>query len=218
MIFDKFKAMIFDFDGTLADSLDVWADIDIKFAQKRGLVLPEDYFVHVSTMNFPDAAVYTKEVYGLSEAPEEIVKEWSDMAIREYSENVRLKENAAEFVRKIRSLGKKTAIATASEKELVFPCLENNGASQLFDVFSPTSAVKRAKGFPDVYDHAAGLLGVSPDECAVIEDIPAGIKGAKDGGYFTIAMYDRHSIKDMDNLKRDADIFVMNFKELIDML
>ena len=101
MIFDKFKAMIFDFDGTLADSLDVWADIDIKFAQKRGLVLPEDYFVHVSTMNFPDAAVYTKEVYGLSEAPEEIVKEWSDMAIREYSENVRLKENAAEFVRKM---------------------------------------------------------------------------------------------------------------------
>ena len=180
--FKDFKGIIFDFDGTLADSLDVWADIDINFAKKRGLSLPKDYFLRVSAMNLPEAAVYTKEIYKLADTPEQIMNEWYEMAVMEYSQKVRFKPYALDFVKAIKNLGIKTAIATANEKELIFPCLKNNGAEDLFDAFAPTSAVSRAKGFPDVYDYAAKLLGLTAAECVVIEDIPAGVRGAKSGG------------------------------------
>lgn len=218
MIFDGVKGVIFDFDGTLADSLGVWEDIDIKFMAKRGLYVPENYFEAVSAMNLPQAADYTIKALGLSETPEEIMAEWCEMAVEEYSENVALKPFAKEFVSLLRERGIKTAVATANERELLIPALRNNGAEELFDAVATTSEVKRGKGFPDVYDLAAERLGVPPSRCAVIEDIPAGVTGAKSGGYITVGIYDKRSERYREEMKKTADHYVSDFIELSELL
>lgn len=216
--FKKIKGVIFDFDGTLADSLGVWGEIDIQFMKKRGFEVPEGYEKIISAMNFIQAAEYTIELMGLKETPQQVAQEWYEMAISEYAHNVYFKENAKRFVEILRSKGIKTAIATASERELIFPALENNKASQLFDAIATTSEVKRGKGFPDVYDLARDRLGLRTEECVVVEDILQGIQGAKIGGYIAVGVYEKRSEESAQEIKKNADFYVQNFTQLIDMI
>jgi len=118
-------------------------------------------------------------------------------------------------VRFLKQNGIKTAIASASETELIFPALKNNNAENLFDAFAMTKEVKRGKGFPDVYDLACERMGLLPSECVVFEDIVEAVKGAKMGGYKTVAVYDERSKKDREVLRSLADLYIDSFCELL---
>ena len=93
-----FKGAIFDLDGTIANSLYVWKKVDIDFFGKRGLEIPEGYAEKIGSMSFNDAAKFTKEEYGFSESVDEIMAEWYDMAVNEYSFNVKPKPFAKEYI------------------------------------------------------------------------------------------------------------------------
>lgn len=73
----------------------------------------------------------------------------------------------------------KIAAATSSDVRLFEPCLKHHGIYDWFDAFSVTTEVKRAKGFPDVYQNAAKKLGLPDEDCVVYEDILKGVEGAK---------------------------------------
>lgn len=78
---EKAKGLIFDLDGTIIDSSWVWDMVDIKFLGDRGFQVPEDYVETISPMGAENAAVYTIERFGLyKERPEDLVREWFDMA------------------------------------------------------------------------------------------------------------------------------------------
>lgn len=88
---DNRMGAIFDLDGTLLDSMGVWRKIDEDFLGKRGFIVPDDYLVAITSKNFDAAAEYTKERFNLPESEEEIIKEWFDMAIEAYTNEVKLK-------------------------------------------------------------------------------------------------------------------------------
>lgn len=119
-----FKGHIFDLDGTLTKSNHVWSKIDEEFLGKRGIKVPEDYFKQVSAMNFEQAAVYTNDRFSLGENIQDIMKEWFDMAVYEYTNVIELCGNAGEYVRKLKEQGRKIALATASTEELYKPVLK----------------------------------------------------------------------------------------------
>lgn len=73
----EFEAAIFDLDGTLLNSMDVWEKIDISFLQKRGLSVPADYVTEICARSFEEAAQYTIDLFGLSENVTDIIDEWS---------------------------------------------------------------------------------------------------------------------------------------------
>ena len=202
------KGHIFDLDGTLTRSNHVWSKIDEDFLGKRGIKVPDDYFKQVSTMNFEQAAVYTNERFALGEDIKDIMKEWFDMAVYEYTNVIELCGNAGEYVRSLKEQGKKIALATASTEELYRPVLKRNGILDCFDCFVSTEQVKRGKGFPDVYELAAEKLGLEPKDCAVYEDIVEGIKGAKAGGFYAVACLNDHYSHDWDEMRDIADEIV----------
>ena len=101
-----FKGHIFDLDGTLTRSNHVWSKIDEEFLGKRGIKVPEDYFKQVSAMNFEQAAVYTNDRFSLGENIQNIMKEWFDMAVYEYTNVIELCGNAGEYVRKLKEQGR----------------------------------------------------------------------------------------------------------------
>lgn len=214
MNFSKFNGIIFDLDGTLIKSSHVWSDIDKKFMAKRGLKVPDDYFKAVSTMNFSEAAIFTNNLFKLNEKPEDIAAEWYEMAYDEYAHNIFLKEDAGDFLKGLNEKGIKIALATASSQELYEAVLKNNGVYHLFDFFASTNQVKRGKGYPDVYEFACVGLGLTPDKCAVFEDIIEGIRGAKAGGFTTVACLDKHYIADWDDMKRESDFYFEEYKNL----
>lgn len=215
MRFSKFKGIIFDLDGTLINSSHVWSDIDIKFLEKRGLKVPDNYFKAVSTMNFSEAAEYTNNLFNLNESLEDIASEWYEMAYEEYAHNIFLKDGARNFLKGLKENGVKIALATASSKELYEAVLKNNKVFQLFDFFASTNDVSRGKGFPDVYEYACRGIKLNPCECAVFEDIIEGIKGAKAGGFTAVACLDKHYIADWEEMKLKADFYFEQYSELI---
>ena len=83
-----FKGAIFDLDGTIIDSMNVWEKIDIEFFEKRNIDMPNDYMEKVNIMSFEEAAKYTIERFNLKESKEDLIKEWNEMAIYEYSNNI----------------------------------------------------------------------------------------------------------------------------------
>ncbi|WP_456028394.1 HAD family hydrolase [Ruminococcus sp.] len=207
-----FKGHIFDLDGTLTRSNHVWSKIDEEFLGKRGIKVPEDYFKQVSAMNFEQAAVYTNDRFSLGENIQDIMKEWFNMAVYEYTNVIGLCGNAGEYVRKLKEQGRKIALATASTEELYKPGLKRNGILECFDCFVSTEQVKRGKGFPDVYELAAEKLGLDAQDCVVYEDIVEGIKGAKAGGFFAVACLNDHYSHDWDEMREIADEIVEDGK------
>ena len=205
MDISNFKGVIFDLDGTLIESGDVWSQIDIDFLGERGFDVPENYGKAVSAMDFRQAAVYTKELFSLPETIEEIAAEWRDMAIWHYAHDIGPVKGAPEFVRKLHSKGVKLALATASSRELYEPVLKRCGMYEYFSEFVTTSQVERGKGFPDIYLLAAELLGLKPGECAVFEDIPEGVGAAKQGGFRVYARLDPKRRADHVVLRQSAD-------------
>lgn len=215
MDFSKFKGIIFDLDGTLINSSHVWSDIDVRFLAKRGFDVPLNYFKVVSSMNFREAATYTKEYFHLDESIEEISAEWLSMAKDEYAHNILLKPGAEEFLKHLKGMNIKIALATASSKELYEAVLKNNKVYDFFDFFASTDQVSRGKGFPDVYEFACEGLGLKPNECAVFEDIIEGIRGANAGGFFSIACLDEHYIADWNDMKNEADFYFSEYSDLL---
>ena len=102
---DNRMGAIFDLDGTLLDSMGVWRKIDEDFLGKRGFVVPNDYLVAITSKNFDAAAEYTKERFNLPESEEEIIKEWFDMAIEAYTNEVKLKAGVIDYLKQLKAEG-----------------------------------------------------------------------------------------------------------------
>ena len=106
-----FDAAIFDLDGTLLNSMDVWEQIDIRFLRKRNLPVPENYVTEICARSFIEAAQYTIDLFGLSEKTEEIIQEWNEMALYEYSHNVKLLPHTLDYLLRLKERHMKTVQA-----------------------------------------------------------------------------------------------------------
>lgn len=166
-----FNAAIFDLDGTILDSMDVWEHIDIQFLKKRNLPVPENYVTEICARSFEEAAQYTIDLFGLQETVEGIIEEWNNMAVEEYSNHVGLLPHALDYLLRLKEHGIKLAVATGLPEKLYIPCLKNNSILELFDALCSTDEVQRGKEYSDVFELAARKLGVAPEHCIVFDDV-----------------------------------------------
>lgn len=208
------KAAVFDLDGTLLDSMSIWSEIDCAFLTRRGIPVPADYMQEVAHLGFYQTALYTKERFGLPEPPEEIIAEWLEMALCFYSEEVTLKKGALDYLSALRERGVKLAVATANSPDLYLPALRRTKLLSLFDTVVHIGEVERSKGFPDIYLLACRRVGAEPSETVVFEDIYLGVKGAKDGGFYTVGVYDKASAGDETRIRALADRYILDFEEM----
>ena len=147
--------------------------------------------------------------------PEDIAKEWFDMAVQAYADDIDLKPGAADFLESLRQKGYKICIATASDRELYEACLKRNKIFDYFDNFTQSDEVERGKGFPDVYELAAKKCGFGADECVVFEDVYEAVCGAVNGDFYTVAVKDDASNGDIDKIKEKCNLFINDYYDLL---
>jgi len=189
-----FEGAIFDLDGTLLDSMYVWHHVDDLFFEKRGMAVPEDYGRALAGKSYRESAEYTIERFGFTESWEEIVEEWTQMAIDEYSHHVKLKPCAREYLLALKASGVKLAVATALPEYLYRPCLENLGILGWFDALCSTDETGgRGKAKGEVFLLAAKRLNLEAEKCAVFEDVYEGVCGAKYAGMTAYCVKDAAS-------------------------
>ena len=103
---------LFDMDGTLIDSNDVWKDVDREFLARRGLPYTKAYYEGVAHTIFPLAAKFTKEFCNLPDSEEDIMAEWMELAKDNYA-HVALKPHVREYLEKLRAQGERMAVFTS---------------------------------------------------------------------------------------------------------
>jgi len=213
-IIKDIKAVIFDLDGTLVDSMWMWRDIDIEFLLKFGIELPEDLQDRVQGMSFIETALYFKDRFSLDISIDEIKEDWNKMAWEKYSTVIPLKEGVQRLLDFLRDSGIKIGIATSNSRELVDLVTKNLGINGYFDSIRTSCEVKAGKPSPDIYLLVAKDLEVEPSDCLVFEDVIQGIMAGKSAGMNVAAIYDLASEKDTERKKELADYYFNSFEEL----
>ena len=209
------EGAVFDLDGTLLDSSWVWEKVDEKFLGDRGFPVPDDYVDEISPLGAERAAVYTIERFGLNEDKDDIVREWIEMAKKEYATEVVCKPYAKEFLEELHKLNIKMAVATSSDRELFMKTLEREGILKYFQKIVTVDEVERGKGYPDIYEEAARRIKVNPHKCLVFEDILAGVTGASLGEFNVVAVFDEKSKHNWEKIKSISKYSINDYKELL---
>lgn len=209
------KAIIFDLDGTLVDSMWMWKQIDIEYLALYGYELPETLQVEIEGMSFTEVAIYFKEKFLIEDSIEAIQDKWLEMARDKYMYETPLKDGIDLFIKEAYERGILMGIASSNSRELVETILDVHNIRRYFTSIHTCCEVEKGKPAPDIYLLVADELQVTPNECLVFEDIPAGLMAGKSAGMKTCAVWDQYSIPYEDEKRDVADYYIHTYHDLL---
>ena len=184
----RIKAVIFDADGTLVDSMPMWNRITYDYADYKGIYAPPGLSRIMNDMCLEQCAAYYQEKLGVKGTQEEIMAEIVSMAAEKYRTTVPEIENAAEFLRTLKKRGIHTALATASDLSTLMPALERLGMAEHIDVTESCTTIGKSKEHPDIYLKCAADFGAEPQDCVVFEDALYAVRTAKKAGFSVVGL------------------------------
>lgn len=210
------EAVIFDVDGTIADSMWVWRQIDSEYLSKFDIPLPDTLQTEIEGRSFYETAVYFKERFRLTDTVEKIMADWNEMAWEKYEKEVPLKSGVRDFMQLCKDRGIKMGIATSNSRELFETVERVHGLTEYISSIRTGSEVPMGKPAPDIYLAVAEQLQIEPEKCLVFEDLPAGIVAGKNAGMKVCAVQDAYSL-DAEREKRSlADYYIGEFGQIVE--
>ena len=182
-------AVVFDLDGVIIDSEELWDEVREGLAHERGGRWSARAQADMMGMSSTEWSRYLHEVVGVPDPPDEINREVVERMLARYSERLPLVEGAVDAVK--RASHWPLGVASSSNRELIDRVLEVSGLAPYFEVTVSSEEVERGKPAPDVYLEAARRLGVQAARCAAIEDSASGIRSAHAAGMCVVAIPNR---------------------------
>lgn len=213
---DNIKAVIFDLDGTLVDSMWIWTDVDIEYLSRFGITLPKDLGIEIEGMSFSETAAYFKKKFSLPGTVEEIKQDWTQMALYKYANEVPLKPGVFEFLKELKKREIRTGIATSNGMELVKAVLFAHHLDSYIDSVHTACEVAKGKPSPDIYLMVSEDLQVHPEECLVFEDLSMGILAGKNAGMKVCAVEDEFSAGQIEKKKALADYYITTYDDILE--
>ncbi|MBO8434399.1 MAG: HAD family phosphatase [Tyzzerella sp.] len=208
------KAVIFDLDGTLIDSMYVWAKADREFLSRFSIVPDDEYNRVISTLTFTEGVSYIKNRYNINMSLEDIKKELYNLAYNEYAYNIGLKSGVMEFLKGLRENNIKMGIATSCISDMCFSVLKRIGIYDYFDAIVFSEDIGVNKNFPDIYVETARRMGENIENCIVFEDVPHAVIGAKKSGAYVVGVYDEFSKDKKEEMLNICDRYIYSFDEI----
>ena len=209
----KITGAIFDFDGTLFDSMHVWKGIRYKFFDRIGLVLTEEDEEAFKGLYLRESLILAKDKFNMKESYEELFAKFFEMIKEMYLADTKPKNDIIDFLEKLKAKGVKMGIATATGEPALEAVLEKYNMLHYFDVILSTYTVGAAKTEPKVYDVVLEKLGTDKETTWIFEDALYAATTAKANSYNVVGIYDK-SEERTDELKNLADVYIHNYSEL----
>jgi HAD superfamily hydrolase (TIGR01509 family) len=184
------EAVVFDLDGLLLESEQVWNEAKHQLVRSRGGRWPPEAEHAMLGMSSPEWSRWMHDELGVPLTPEEISEEVVRLLAASYEEHLPFLPGADAAVRRLAArwpLG----LASSSNREIIDLVLDEAGWADRFAVTVSSEEVDRGKPAPDVYLETARRLGAGPESCAAIEDSSAGIRSGAAAGLNVIAIPNR---------------------------
>ena len=208
------KTYLFDFDGTLVDSMATFGSVMIRILDEQGVSYGEDIIKIITPLGYHGTAKYFREL-GIDLSADELVAMMNEYARPDYENKIEAKEGVIDTLRRLRARGDSLNILTASPHIMLDPCLTRLGIIDLFDNVWSSDDFGTTKSNPEIYKMAAKNLGVSTDEVIFVDDNINAVKTAKAAGTVAYGIYDESSADSADEMKAVAVRYLKSFAELL---
>ena len=206
------EAVVFDLDGVLPHSEEVWDDVRERYVRERGGRYDAEVQRAMMGMSSTEWSRYLHEEAGVPDEPTAINDEVVRRMLESYRAQLPLVDGAVEAVRRVADrypLG----LASSSNRILIDAVLDAAGIASLFAATVSSEEVAHGKPAPDVYLEAARRLGVAPARCAAVEDSHGGIRSAKAAAMRVIAIPNPSYPPD-DEALAQADVAIGSLADL----
>jgi HAD superfamily hydrolase (TIGR01509 family) len=206
------EAVVFDLDGVLVDSEQVWDDVRRRYVIEKGGRWTDRAQRDMMGMSSVEWSAYVAEQLGVDEPPEQISKDIAGRVGEIYRDALPLLPGAREAVERLAARWP-LAIASSSNREIIDLVLEAADLGRYFKATVSSEEVGVGKPAPDVYLEAARRLESDPGDCAAIEDSHNGIRSAKAAGMRVVAIPNAHYPPGEEALA-EADVVLPSLTEL----
>lgn len=213
----SFKGAIFDLDGTLIDSMEMWEKIEKDYIESLGVKLDDEMVNDLNTMSIVQAGNYISEKFNVDLDIKKMYREICETMIKFYSKDVALKPGVKNFLEMLRENGVKMCIATASDRNIVEPTLKRLGIFEHFEFIITCTEVGKGKESSDIFEKSLEMLRTNKENTYVFEDSLVAISTAKKCGFKVVGINDIVSLINKKSIMELSDIYVESTEKLTEI-
>lgn len=210
------KTYLFDFDGTLVDSMPTYVSSMLRILDENGIKYGNDIIKIITPLGLLKTAEYFISL-GVKKSVEKIGYKMGEYLMDEYLHNIPAKKNVASVLKELKKKGASLNVLTASPHITLDPCLKRLGLYDLFDNVWSCDDFASTKSDPHIYALAAAALNEDVEDVLFLDDNLEADKTAKSAGMKVCGVYDKSSEEYTDEIKAVTDFYIEDFSELLDI-
>lgn len=208
------KDLVFDFDGTLVDSMPTWGGKMLRILNEAGVSYPENIIEIITPLGDLGAARYFREHLGVKESEEALLFKMDAYALPKYRDEILEKAGVREALSELRRRGHRLFVLTASPHRMLDPCLERLGLAPLFEGVFSCDDFATTKANPEIYDRLCERIGSQKEDLVFFDDNLGACKTAVSAGVRAVGVYDPSGEKFTEALKRLCGDYVYTLAEV----
>lgn len=205
---------IFDFDGTLVDSMQTWSQQFKNILSQNNIKYSDDFVKIITPLGNRGTAEYCSSL-GLNMTADEILSITDKNLYDEYVYNIPAKEYVCEVLKELKALGHSLNVLTACPHIRLDVSLKRLGIYDIFDNVWSCDDFDYTKSEPEIYTQTAERLNTSVDKCYFLDDNFNALEAAKKAGMMVIGVYDDTSSDYESEIRTLADKYIYDFRELL---
>ncbi len=207
---------LFDFDGTLVDSMPTFASVMLRILDDNKIEYESNIVKVITPLGLGGTAEYFIKL-GLDMPKENIMKLMRDYMLDEYQYHIQAKQNVIDVLLRLKESGANLNVLTASPHATLDVCLKRIGIYDLFSNVWSCDDFNTTKSDPEIYRLAAKRIGVAPENVLFLDDNLNANLTAKKAGMQVCGVYDESSHDYIDEIKAATDYYIYDFSELLDL-
>ena len=206
----KFKAAIFDMDGTLLDTMYIWRHLAPAYLKKNNIAVPDDFTDKLAIMGISRAVDFLIENFHLTISHDELHQELIGILADYYKHEAVFKPGAAKFLQKLRDRNIPTMVFSATPEHLLDLALSRLDAVKYFSCgLLSCNTIKLSKNKPEAFFTAAQHIGCAPEDIIIFEDAWYAASTAKNAGFTVTVMSDKQEMRTAE-MRELADFYIEN--------